>query len=82
MAQWIRDAPRLTQADFDFFNASARYWCDFLLSLFLAYGFGTIYLTAAGFLPRCLPAQCSGLPVGLAGARVCHLGQNGAFKVA
>lgn len=45
---WISDARGVLQtADHDFFRVQPlRYWADFLLSLFIAYGAGTVFLTA------------------------------------
>lgn len=81
-AGWISTARTVIQeADRDFFRVQPlRYWLDFLLSLGLAYGAGTIYLTA----PLGSVWQLAAYPVtvfwiyrlGSLVHEVCHLGHQ------
>lgn len=89
-AGWIHDArTTLQQADSDFFTVRpARYWFDFLLSLTLAYGFGTVYLVAPlGSWQQVLAYVLTVFWIYRLGSlvhEVCHLahGEMRAFKVA
>jgi len=86
---WISAARlALQESNIDFFRVSpARYWLDFLLSLTLGYGAGTVYLTA----PPGSLAQLAAFPLavfwlyrlGSLVHEVCHLGhlEMRVFKV-
>jgi len=79
---WISAArTALQESTVDFFRVSpARYWLDFLLSLTLGYGAGTVYLTA----PPGSLAQLAAFPLavfwlyrlGSLVHEVCHLGHQ------
>jgi fatty acid desaturase len=71
----------LQESPVDFFRVSpARYWLDFLLSITLAYGFGSVFLMA----PLGSPLQLAAYPIavfwlyrlGSLVHEVCHLGQH------
>jgi fatty acid desaturase len=86
---WICGARRLLEdAGADFFQINpAKYWADFLLSLLLAYGAGSVFLLA----PLGSPWQVVAYPfavfwlyrLGSLVHEVCHLGQREmrAFKI-
>lgn len=88
-AGWIHDARQTLQAaDVDYFAVRpARYWFDFLLSLGLAYGFGSIYLLAPiGSWPQLLAFPLTVFWIYRLGSlvhEVCHLahGEMRVFKV-
>jgi len=89
-SHWISVArDSLQRSDVDFFRVSpARYWLDFAVSLFLAYGFGSLYLMAA----LGSATQLAAFPLavfwlyrlGSLVHEVCHLGHHEmrGFKVA